>query len=224
MMKLKEALLKLMYKNSKGICFPLHGKSDKPVFISEACKTNDKFTCMLDTGAAIPVWCSGVAQLVDAFPSAVYKLDLKTILSGFGTGFQVAGVYYIPEIEFNNGDGNSLRFTKFYLPVVERRTFGADLIFPSAMLKETNILLCDSDGNGLEKSLFLQNSSLLYKASYTYRQLPVSTVNKIKEVCKSQGISIHTKFIGSGNEFYKILVQNGSENCTEVFSKEMEAF
>lgn len=224
MMKLKEALLKLMYKNSKEICFLLHGKSDKPVFISEACKTNDKFTCMLDTGAAIPVWCSGVAQLVDAFPSAVYKAELKTILSGFGTGFQVAGVYYIPEIEFNNGDGNSLRFTKFYLLVVERRTFGADLIFPSSMLKETNILLCDSDGNELEKSLFLQNSSLLYEASYTYRQFPVSIVNKIKEMCRSQGISIHTKFIGDGNEFYKILVHNGSENCTEVFSKEMKAF
>lgn len=224
MMKLKEALLKLIYKNSKEICFPLHGKSDKPVFISTVCAINNKFTCMLDTGAAIPVWCSGVKQLNKTFPSAVYKPDLKTILSGFGTGFQVANVYYIPEIEFNNSYGNFMRFTEFYLPVVERRTFGADLIFPSAMLRETNILLCDSADGGLEKSLFLQNNSLLYKASYTYRQLPVSTVNKIKEICRSQGISVHTKFIGSGNEFYKILVQNGSEDCPGLSSKEMKAF
>lgn len=117
-----------------------------------------------------------------------------------------------------------MRFTEFYLPVTERKTFGADLIFPSAMLEKTNILLYSSGNSGLEKSLFLQNSSLLYKAHYTYRQLPVSTINKIKEICKNQGISIHTKFIGGGNEFYKILVQNDSEDDSENFSERMKLF
>ena len=46
-MKLKEVMLKLLQTVDKEICFPLH---DKPVFVSEACKTNDKFICMLDTG------------------------------------------------------------------------------------------------------------------------------------------------------------------------------
>lgn len=223
-MKFKEVVLRLLQLGGKDLCFSLDENSTKPVFISYENAINNEFTCMLDTGAAIPVWCSGVAQLLDAFPSAVYKPDLKTILSGFGTGFQVADVYYIPEIEFNNGDGSFMRFTEFYLPVVERKTFGADLIFPSAMLRETNILLCDSADGGLEKSLFLQNSSLLYKTRYTYRQFPVSIVNKIKEACRSQDISIQTKFIGSGNEFYKILVQNGSEDCLGLSSKEMKAF
>ena len=209
MMKLKEVILKLLCVNSKEICFLLHDKSDKPVFVSAACSINDKFNCMLDTGAAVPVWCSGVPQLLDAFPTAEYKGDLKSILSGFGNGFQVADVYYIPEIEFNNGEGDFVRFTDFYLPVLEKRTFGADLIFPSLMFENASILMTSvSESDELEKGLFLLNESLHYKAHYTYRQLSVSEINKIKAVCKNQGINIQTKFIGSGGEFYKILVQD----------------
>lgn len=72
-MDFKEVALKLLCENSKEIYFLLDENSIKPIFTSHENTINSDFICMLDTGAVIPVWCSGAAQLIDAFPSSVYK-------------------------------------------------------------------------------------------------------------------------------------------------------
>jgi len=51
----------------------------KPVFTSLACPSNNRFTCMLDSGARIPVWCANEEALLDAFPNAVYKESYRNL-------------------------------------------------------------------------------------------------------------------------------------------------
>ena len=58
---------------------------------------------MLDSSASIPVWCSGAEYLKLTFPQAELRKNLKGLLSGFGKGFEMADVYYIPRLVLSNG-------------------------------------------------------------------------------------------------------------------------
>lgn len=98
-------------------------------------------------------------------------------------------------------------FNNFYLPVIEGKSFGADLIFTSVMLKNSFIALCNLEHGSLEKGLLIQSQTMAFETHYTYRYLKDYAVDKIKEKCKTQGISIFTRFIGGEGEFKEILVQ-----------------
>lgn len=139
-MKIKEIILEAEKNHFNEIDFDLHTEKLKPVFTSEECATNNEFSCMLDSGAGIPVWCTGKNTLIDAFPTAVLKSDLKGLLGGFGYIPFITEVFYIPKISICNGK-DSILFKDFYLPVIDKKSFGTDLIIPSSIFKNSNILI-----------------------------------------------------------------------------------
>lgn len=206
-MKVEDLIFDMQNAKFKEIDFILKTKKLKPIFTSTECKANNEFICMLDSGAAIPVWCSGVPALLDTFPTAVLKPDLKSILSGFGTSFEVVDVYNVPKVELCNGS-HSIIFENFYLPVTDRKNFGADLIIPSFMFKNSNILLSQLESLGNQKRLFIQYQVGHYRTHYTVRYLSMQEVTRLNKLCEKQDITIDTKILGGAGEFYKVLVQD----------------
>lgn len=81
-MNLKQLISIAEKENFKEIEFLLDADMRKPVFPSLKNETNAKFRCMLDSGASIPVWCSGTELLKLTFPEAILKTNMKSILSG----------------------------------------------------------------------------------------------------------------------------------------------
>ena len=196
--------------------FKLNESFLKPVFTSLPCENNYQFTCILDSGAGIPVWSASEEALLDAFPTAVYKESYKNLLGGFGAVFQAVKVYYIPKVEFSNGE-NSIIFEDFYLPVSIKRSFGVDLILPTSMIKESKIILSQIDVRHQGKTLELQCSTRYFKAHYTLKHLFASDVNYYKTLFERQKIelqkqkelnlSIHDVLIGAEGEYDRILTQ-----------------
>ncbi len=70
---IKDIILGTEQKFFKELDFNLKVEKLKPVFTSSECITNYEFTCMLDSGAGIPVWCTGADALMDAFPHSSFK-------------------------------------------------------------------------------------------------------------------------------------------------------
>lgn len=203
-MRIREVVDKAETEEAREIVFSLMIKRLKPVFASQKNTTNDRFSCMLDTGAGIPVWCTGVETLKETFSKAIAKPTLKSVLSGFGIGCEIGEVYYIPSIELSNGK-DSVIFKEVYLPVVNKGTFGADLILPSSILKNCNILLSQNE-KIRKKELFFQGRSLQFKMNYTKRRLSFEDVAVLQKMLKTQEITIDTSFLGEENEFKETLI------------------
>lgn len=75
--KTKDVILDAEGKSFKGLEFNLKIEKLKPVFTSIGCTTNKEFNCMLDSGAGIPVWCTGMNTLMRTFSNAVLKSESK---------------------------------------------------------------------------------------------------------------------------------------------------
>lgn len=203
-------------KELKQVKFKLDKDYLKPVFTSLPCSTNQEFTCMLDSGAGIPVWSAKEDLLIDTFPTAKYKESYKNLLGGFGAVFQAVKVYYIPKVEFSNGK-NSIIFEDFYLPVSTKRSFGVDLILPTSMIKESKIILSQIDIKHEGKILEFQCSTRYFKTHYTLKHLFASDVAHYKDLFEKQkmelqkqkelNLSMHDILIGSEDEFDRILIQ-----------------
>lgn len=208
--------------------FKLNESFLKPVLTSFSCANNNQFTCMLDSGAGVPVWCTGKDSLTRIFPTAVYKESYKNLLGGFGAVFQAVKVYYIPKVELSNGE-NSIIFEDFYLPVSVKRNFGVDLILPTSMIKESKIILSQIDVQHQGKTLELQCSTKYFKAHYTVKHLFASDVNQYKVLFEHQKIelqkqkeldlNVHDIFIGAEGEYDRILIQD-LLNCADPLTYE----
>lgn len=216
-MEIEDIISKAKDRGFQEIIFYLNIKKAKPLFTSYECEINNEFACMLDSGAAIPVWCTGAFKLLDTFPSAVYKPNLKSLISGFGKGVQIVDIYYISEVVFCNGE-DSITFENFYLPVLDRQTFGTDMIFPIIMFKETNILISQTKHCGINKMMILQCCSKHYRATYSTRYLTVNEVVNLQNIYPD--IKIGAKFIGEEDEYDKILIQEQNDFDLEEITQE----
>lgn len=186
------------------IRFPLAKSKLKPIFLSLTEKGNVQFVTMLDSGAMIPVWCSGARWLLKVFPEAVLKTDLKAILGGFGTGIEIADIYYIPEIKIYNGK-QFLVFRQCYLPVVERKSFGANLILPSSIFKQTNIIISQLQPF-VEKQLIFQCRKPCFTLTYTVKTLSKEVIKEIKSKYGIFDIKDEHKILGGEGEFSQELL------------------
>lgn len=187
---------------AEGFCevrFPLAKSKLKPIFLSLTEEGNVQFVTMLDSGAMIPVWCSGARWLLKVFPEAILRTDIKAILGGFGTEIDVTDVYYVPEIRIYNGK-QSLVFRQCYLPVVDRKSFGASLILPSSIFKQTNIIISQMEPFA-EKQLIFQCKQPCFTLKYTVKALSKEAIKEIRDKYGVYGIKDNHKILGGENEF-----------------------
>lgn len=217
--------------NFEIVRFDLNEEEVKPIFESFPNLTNGRFTCLLDSGAGIPVWCGGEKAFLDAFPKAKCKKSYKHLLSGFGIGFQVVEVYYIPKIEFFNGE-HSIIFEDFYLPMSSRKRFGVDLIIPTSMFIDSKISLSQVDIQHQGKFLEIQCQTRYLKACYTRKLLFSSDVERLKklhaalragfEKTAELDIRAFMVLLGGEGEFDEILVQESLGSDLEEFNSKPE--
>lgn len=113
----------------------------------------NKLRFLFDTGAYVPVWCTGENAFCKSFPEAT-KQNFKCFLGGFGRTEQeilalkhtsnikrkelLSSVYSIPSFYLNN-DTCAIRWVNLHVVVTMKESIGADLILPSTMFREMGL-------------------------------------------------------------------------------------
>lgn len=144
------------------------------------------------------------------FPQAELRTNLKGLLSGFGKGFEIVDVYYIPSVVLFNGQ-QSVVLNQTYLPVVNKDSFGANLILPSSIFKNANILIFQMRPLP-EKQLILQCHSLWYTMKYAKYPLNAEVVRKLREDLKIFHVSDQDTILGAEGELKDELAQLSFSN------------
>ena len=91
---------------------------------------------LYDSGANIPVWCTGEEYLLIAYPDAI-KTEYVCHVSGFGRGRDAGSVYIIPRFELRDG-ACVLSVLNLMIAVVEKQLIGCDFIVSETMMEKTN--------------------------------------------------------------------------------------
>lgn len=127
-------------------------------------------TCLLDTGAVMPVWCDEIDVLKVIFPN-VKKTNLVTIISGFGGDENtLSEIWEIPSLSFNDRSSNSsLTFNRVLLAILKKETFSFDLILPATMFGKMNYKIVNLEDKCLEISF--------ERIDEPYQVVPVAKVN-----------------------------------------------
>lgn len=111
----------------KTLRLELDRTREKPVFTLET-SGNEQIRCLVDSGAAIPVWCGTEKLLKTCYD--VKKLDKRTWLSGFGGMGGYQDVYSIPSISLRGVDGK-LTIHNFIVILAPNKYIKCDIIFGS---------------------------------------------------------------------------------------------
>ncbi len=135
--------------------------------------TVPKMPVLFDTGATISVWVGGSKSFEATFPSAV-RMDMQAILSGFGSGYDVADVCRIPEYHLKDSMGNTVMIKNLYVAVT-KRDFSFRMILSFPVFEKMNYQYISYTNQGGHKQinpLFrLYPSKSTYMMSIKYRNI-----------------------------------------------------
>ena len=98
---------------------------------------DDKLTFMYDSGARIPVWCSGEEMLMKVYPDAK-RQEMNCQVSGFGKEPEIGAVYMISKF-YISSDEASFVINSLYLVAIEKPSVGCDLIMSETMFMKTDM-------------------------------------------------------------------------------------
>ncbi len=133
--------------------------------------------CLFDTGANIPVWCSGEEELKYYYKDC-YKQNAVFMLAGFGKGQELAKAYIIPNFELSDGK-NTIHYKNLLVAVIER-DFSFDMILSYTMFNKMNISIdAFTNRNGTHNvvpNLKIASQKAEYNVGYKIAEL--STYNK----------------------------------------------
>jgi hypothetical protein len=97
--------------------------------------TDNRTICLVDTGANMPVWCTGENTFKQCYEDAS-QLQGISILKGFGKGYEICNVYSIPN--FKLSDGNNTIIYKNLPIAVLSRDYAFELIISNTMINHLN--------------------------------------------------------------------------------------
>ena len=108
---------------------------------------------MLDTGADMPVWCSGIEYLQYLYDAK--ELTEMFLLGGFGEGFTEVNVYEIHD--FKLGD---VVFRNLQVAIDHKRRFAYDIILSNTMLSKMDYSIINRNVD--ESSLRIMYDNAVY--------------------------------------------------------------
>ena len=124
-----------MQTMSKTLTFEID-RDDKAVLYILGEEGSD-ISCMVDTGANVPIWFMGENFLKLRYPSAV-KTEQLTIIHGLGKEPIVdVPVWKIPKFVLTDDEGKSIVFHDMYIPVIEAKNYSFNMLIPLTMLNRT---------------------------------------------------------------------------------------
>ena len=97
----------------------------------------DDITCLIDTGANIPVWTRGEERLKDAFDAEIIE-GKKFVLSGFGKVAEKVDAYRVSDFSLEAEDGEKVVFKSMVIACTRRPAMVANLILPATAFKLMN--------------------------------------------------------------------------------------
>lgn len=126
----------MMNEEKVELCF-LIDRGDKPI-ISVTSEQGAETSCLIDTGANIPVWFVGKEYLLYRYSQA-YPMEKKTILNGLGERpIYDVPVWIIPKFNLNDYEGNTVTYQNLLIAVLDASRFSFDMIIPLTMLNRTD--------------------------------------------------------------------------------------
>ena len=115
-------------------------KSDKAVLILKSESGKDT-TCLIDTGANVPIWFMGERFLQLRYPSA-HKTDKLTIIHGLGKEPLLdVPVWIIPSFEVEDDIGEKIVYKDMPIPVINAKQFSFNMLIPLTMLNRMKFSL-----------------------------------------------------------------------------------
>ena len=117
---------------------PLIRRNDRPSF------ELNRVIFLFDTGAHIPVWCSGEEVFRKAYPDST-KTGYVSRLSGFGKGYTEAEVFVIPRFSLENS-GVKYEIINLYVAVTDYDSIKFDFILSSTMFSKADYMIANSEG------------------------------------------------------------------------------
>ena len=91
---------------------------------------------LLDSGANMPVWCSGKELFIDTYPTAK-ETELTAHIKGFGEGCTEASVFNIPEFSLVNCN-TSFKINNLRIAVTDIDRIGCDFLMSNTMFKRVD--------------------------------------------------------------------------------------
>lgn len=148
----------------------LDGDSKRPILTIET--DTGYATCLLDTGAVIPVWCKDIEALKATFPSAKRaEGNLVALISGFGgEENDLSEIWEIPTLYFSDrgSDNNVLIFNRVFIAVLPNRSFEFSMILPATMFSKMNYEIINLGDKCLK---------ITFENDRPYQVSPVAKVN-----------------------------------------------
>ncbi len=114
--------------------FPLINRYSRQFFDLTVNEINVRF--LYDSGAKIPVWCSGTDKFLKSFPGAE-KLDGGCQITGFGKGKESADAYSIPVFALDDGK-KKFEIEKLVVALLLKPFIGCDFIISETMFTKTD--------------------------------------------------------------------------------------
>lgn len=128
--------------------------------------SHNNFNCLIDTGARVPVWCAGKDLLITYYPNCI-KQNAKFILTGFGTGYEVADVYKIPD--FILADSKQSISYHDMMVAVTNRDYAFYMILSYTMFNKMNISINTFTNKGrihmIEPNVRISSSKGIYNVA-----------------------------------------------------------
>ena len=150
---------------------------------------NTQIQCLLDTGARVPVWCSGEEELKSYYKDS-YEQNAVFLLSGFGKGQEMAKVYVIPDFELSDGK-NTIHYKDLLIAVIDK-DFSFNMILSYTMFNKMNMSInafTTNDGAHKEApNLTIASPNAIYHVRYKLADLSGYSQTAIMQKCGTQNI------------------------------------
>lgn len=151
-------------------------------------------SCMLDTGANIPVWNGSLSLFKHKFKECnPIKTKYYSSIGGFGEGSTDMPVYKLSNFELTNGN-QKFTFKELYIAVEENRKRNFDLLLTYSMFKSIHIIISPKQTNReiafvtnkkhtFNTRITAENNQIRYTESYlqefTSEDVQANYINKL---------------------------------------------
>ena len=118
------------------LVFPLTSRRSRQIFRYD--NGIEIIRMMYDSGARVPVWCTGERLLCKAYPRAV-KTSLTSNITGFGSGSEKGEVYLIPEFDISD-DKSRLMIHNLSVVNISKPNIGCDFLISETMFSKADTI------------------------------------------------------------------------------------
>ena len=127
-----------MGSSMQTLSFPLTNRYSRLIF--QYGIGTHSYTFMYDSGASVPVWCTGEDLLLRAFPDA-QKTPYTCHVTGFGKGEETGSVYCLPTFTLRTEDGAAFVIRNLLLITMSKPFIGCDFLISETMLSKTDTMI-----------------------------------------------------------------------------------